>query len=190
MHTVWSGERVRLRPFKDEAEFIETAFHFAQEPHPYWGPQYTSPQEMKKDFAGTGMLNRDKYSMFAIERLDTGELIGFEENGGVAPGSISSWVGTFIREPHWGRGFGIEAKQLAFCYLFETYPIERVESGTLENHLRAARGLRDCGMHYEGRFRRAIRQQGRWVDLVQYAIFREEWEKLPIRQIVKRGSYV
>jgi RimJ/RimL family protein N-acetyltransferase len=187
MHTTYSGERVRIRPFKDEAEFVSTALHFAQAPHPYWGPLYESVQSMKKDYEAGGMLNADEYSMFAMDRLDSGELIGFSENGGVRTGCLQSWVGTFIKDEHWGQGFGIESKQLAFCYLFENFPIVRIESATLENHVRAARGLRDCGMHYEGRLRRAVRQNGRWVDIVQYAIFREEWEKLPIRQIVKRG---
>lgn len=187
MHTIYTGERVRIRPFKDADEFVATGQRFAQVVHPFWGPQYETPQRMRKDFAEAGMLNTSEYSQFAMERLDTGAVIGLAENGGVRPGRIQSWVGTFIFEEHWGRGFGVESKQLQFCYLFENYPIERVESATLENHVRAARGLRDCGMHFEGRLRAAVRQHGRWVDLVQYAIFREDWEKLPIREIVKRG---
>jgi RimJ/RimL family protein N-acetyltransferase len=187
MHTIYTGERVRIRPYASVDEFVSTAQRFAVNVHPYWGPQYETPGRMKKDWEVAGMLSTGDYSQFALECVDTGELIGLAENGGVTIGTVQSWVGTFIFEEHWGQGFGVESKQLQFCYLFENYPIERVESATLENHVRAARGLRDCGMRYEGRLRAAVRQHGSWVDLVQYAIFREDWEKLPIRETVKRG---
>jgi len=132
------------------------------------------------------MLAADKYSTFAIQRLDTNQLVGYEEHGFIS--NIAAWVGTFIKHEHWHQGFGIEAKQLCYCYLFESFPLIRVDSGTLEHHSRAINGLLKSGMTFEGRVRQVSYTHNRYFDEVTYRIFREEWEQLPIRQVVKRGA--
>jgi RimJ/RimL family protein N-acetyltransferase len=187
MHTVWTGERVKLRPFKDEKEWCDLAQELEMVPNEFWGAWWSPRPELKKDFEPAGLLDVEKASMFAIERLDTGELVGYEEHGAPKPGSIEAWVGTVILRAHWHHGFGVEAKQLCYCYLFEHYPVERVWAATLSNHKRAARGLHLSGMRYQGRFRGFHFTDGKYHDLVCYALYREEWEKLPIRLIVKRG---
>jgi len=188
MHTIWTGERVRLRPFKDEKEWAELYYDLHGVPNAFWGAWWSCRQERTKAFKPAGKLQPGKYSLFAIERLDTGEMIGYEEHGAPRPGEIMGWVGTFIKPAHWHRGFGIEAKQLCYCYLFESYPIVRVDSGTLAHHTRARNGLAKSGMHFEGRIRSYHYTQGRYYDMVCYAIFREQWEQLPIRQVVQRGA--
>jgi RimJ/RimL family protein N-acetyltransferase len=187
LHTIWTGARVRLRPFKDETEWCE--LHEAEHlvPNDFWGAWWTSRQEMKKDFEPAGMLATEKYSVFAVERLDTGQLVGYEEHGPPAPGAVTAWVGTFILPEHWHHGFGIEAKQLCYCYLFESYPILSVESATLSCHKRAARGLHGSGMSFEGRVRAFHYRDGVFHDLVCYRISREQWEQHPIRSVVQRG---
>ena len=188
MHTIWTGERVRLRPFTDEHEWVAMQEELHVEPNEFWGAWWHPRGKLKKDFEETGMLNPSKFSAFAIERLDTGEAMGFEEFGpNTGDNSLGAWLGTFIKRPHWHQGFGLEAKQLVLCYLFENHPYERVGSDTLANHKRAARGLFECGMHFEGRIRGAHFMDGQYHDIVCYTIYREEWEKLPIRQTVKRG---
>lgn len=187
MHTVWTGERVRLRPFASEEEWLGLYDELHSVPNDFWGCWWKARPQRKKDFEPAGMLDAEKYSVFAVERLDTGELVGYEEHGAPAPGSIRAWVGTFLRPKHWHRGFGIEAKQLCLCYLFESYPVLRVDSGTLENHTRARKGLEACGMTFEGRVRKCHPTADKFHDFVCYRIFREEWLELPFRQIVRRG---
>jgi RimJ/RimL family protein N-acetyltransferase len=114
--------------------------------------------------------------------------VGYEEHGSPKPGKLTGWVGTFILPEHWHNGFGIEAKQLCYCYLFESYPILSVESATLSCHKRAARGLHGSGMHFEGRVKAFHYRAGVFHDLVCYRITREEWERHPIRSVVQRGE--
>ena len=188
MHTIWSGERVRLRPFKDEKEYSELVDSLHGVPNDFWGAWWDPRPKLAKDFEPAGMLDPVKYSAFAVERLDTGALVGYEEYGGPEPGTIHAWVGTFIHPEHWHNGFGVEAKQLCYCYLFENYPISQVWSGTLANHKRAARGLYESGMRFIGRTRAYHYTDGKLHDMVSYEITREEWERLPIRQVVRRGG--
>jgi len=186
VNTIWTGERVRLRPFKDKDEYVSIKHELHVVPNAFWGAWWSTRRELEEDFDKTGMLGVEKYNTFAIERLDTSQLVGCEEY--VFSTSLSAWVGTFIRPEHWHRGFGIEAKQLCYCFLFESFPLARVDAGTLAHHKRAINGLLRSGMKFEGRVRRVICTYGHYYDEVIYSIFREEWEQLPIRQVVKRGA--
>ena len=187
MHTVYTGERVRLRPFRDKDEWSGLWDELHGEANEYWGAWWMTHGRREKDFDPAGMLQPGKYSHFAIDRVDTGELVGYLEHGGKGPGHVYNWVGTFIKQEHWHKGFGIEAKQLCYCYLFENYPLVRVDTATLQHHVRARQGLVASGMHYEGAIRGYHWCRGRYHDLVCYVIFRDQWERLPVRSVVERG---
>jgi len=187
MHTNWTGERVRLRPFKSEQEWCDLQHEIQREPNLFWGPMWTPRQQRAKQFEEAGLLEAGKENAFAIERLDSGELVGVERCGLEYLSGIVGWVSTFIEQQHWHSGFGIEAKQLAYCYLFENYPISQVWADTVECHMRAASGIHRSGMQFAGRAKCFHHIDGRYYDLVCYSIYREEWERLPLRQIVVRG---
>jgi RimJ/RimL family protein N-acetyltransferase len=188
MYTVYTGERVRLRPFKNYDEHRRTANAALARPNDHWGPFHISDQERREKFEPAGMLDPGKYSHFAVERLDTGECVGWEEHGPLQPGWVETWLGTEILRQHWHLGFGLEAKQLMLCYLFENFPLETVRADTCGHHLRAQRGLEACGMRYLGCLRGAHYAHGVRYDIPQYQILREEWEALAYWQKVKRGN--
>jgi RimJ/RimL family protein N-acetyltransferase len=188
MYTVWTGARVRLRPFKDADEWAQMYKELHRESNAFWGPGWRSCASLKKDYEDYGMLEAGKECAFCVESVANGEVVGVEYCGpssGVP--SICGWVGTFILRPHWSNGYGIEAKQLALCFLFENFPYHRVDACTVANHKRAAAGLHNSGMKFEGRIRGYQFQDGVFHDIVNYRILRHEWEQLPIRQIVQRG---
>ena len=113
--------------------------------------------------------------------------MGREECGLWGPGSTNGWFGTNVAPEHRGRGFGIEAKLLMLCFLFENFPVWRVGSDTVVDHLPARRGMEACGMQLEGYLRAEHFRAGQWFDIPWYVIFRPEWEKLEVRQYVKRA---
>lgn len=187
MHVVYTGEKVRIRPFKDFAEFMAARSISFAEIDPFRGPVWYAHQLLEQRFAECGRLDHDSRSFMATEQVNTGKVVGFEGNGAYRPGRLSMDIGTYILPAHRHRGFGIEAKQLLMCRLFECYPITSVHAATLVHHHRARAGLEAAGMHYFGRVRASQCTDGRFYDQVHYQIFREEWEQLPIRQIVRRG---
>ena len=189
MYTVYTGERVKLRPFKDEKEYLDLEQKLSIEPNFFWGAWWKPLQNRKKDFKPGGMLDANgEYSTFAVESLATGELVGYEEYGAPNPGCLYAWLGTFILPEHWHHGYGIEAKQLCLCFLYENFPIVKVSAETLDIHHRAANGLARSGMTYIGKVNKFFVRAGVLHDLVCYVIFREEWEQQPFRQIVKRST--
>jgi len=188
MHVIYTGERVRLRPFSDSAEWCQLREQIDARPNDFWGSLYKPQGRQAARFENDGLLNTGEIGAFAIERLDTSQLVGYERHRTPAHGSITGSVGTLILSEHWHRGFGIEAKQLCFCYLFENYPVERVEASTFSGHRRARNGMEQSGMRREGSCKLFRQIHGVYNELVVYRIFREQWEQLPIRQVVRRGA--
>jgi RimJ/RimL family protein N-acetyltransferase len=187
MHTVYTGERVKLRPFRSLEEFDSVIAEDYASPDPFRGPRWYAESSRSQQYDLRGVLGPEGYSNFAIEELKCGTTVGTEGHSAINSGQVCVNIGTYLL-PDWrGMGLGIEAKALLFCLLFENYPLEVVQASTLEHHQRARRSLEACGMQHFGRLRGIERVDGVACDEVQYRIFREEWESLPIRNMVIRG---
>ena len=79
MHVIWTGERVRIRPFVDAQAFTGLIEELDLQEHYFWAPEWWPKESISKLFDKHGMLDSElHFSFFAIERLDTGELIGTE----------------------------------------------------------------------------------------------------------------
>jgi RimJ/RimL family protein N-acetyltransferase len=187
MNVIYTGELVRLRPFRDLAEWQSLQREYEFYMSPFWGPFNWPEAEQIKSFEEAGALAIDKHTSFAIERLDTGETVGIEEHGGLVPGRLATWLGTCIAARHHSRGFGREAKLLMLCHLFENFPICSVIADTTAEHLRAQAGLQAIGMHPVGSYRACHWRAGNIVDVPNYQIMREEWEEMTVRRTVIRG---
>jgi RimJ/RimL family protein N-acetyltransferase len=188
MHTHYTGKLVRLRPLasKEEAQALHASISLL--PNAYWGPHWHPQAELVKTFEENGGLGGAAgENSFVIERLGSGEVVGLENCGLWGPGSTNGWFGTSIAPAHRGQGFGREAKLLMLCFLFENFPVHRVGSDTVVDHLPARKGMEACGMKLEGYLRAAHMKNGQWYDVPWYVIFRREWEQLEVRQYVSRG---
>lgn len=188
MLTSYTGELVRIRPFADSAEFADLNVALNPEDE-FWGQSWWPLKRIREGFDKHAMLDADLwFSFLAIDRLDSGELIGYEVIQLPKPGAISAEIGTGILRQHWHRGFGREAKLLAMRLLFENYPLAAVTATTLAHHRRAIAGIMAIGMHYEGAIRFSAFSQGRWAHKVKYVILREEWEQLPVWHCVTKAD--
>jgi RimJ/RimL family protein N-acetyltransferase len=188
MQVVYTGELVRIRPFASIDEFAGLNAELNLEDE-YWGLSWWPLARMREGFEQHAMLDADLWFSFqAIDRLDTGELIGYEVIQPPKGGAITAEIGTGILRRNWHRGFGREAKLLAMGLLFENFPLAAVSATTLAHHRRAIAGILAIGMRYEGAIRFSAYSQGRWAHKLKYVIFREEWEQLPIQQGSKRGN--
>jgi len=189
MHVVWTGERVRLRPFDSAQELYELSAELHVECTPYWGPMWFSRPQEELKFESTGLIDATGICIFAVDRLDSGQTIGTECTIMPKPGGLGAEVGTFILREHQRHGFGVEAKQLALCFLFENFPLEYVKACTLRSHRPAHRSLELCGMQLITGCKDAVHYRGgKYEAQVYYRMTREQWEGLPTRKTVKRGG--
>ena len=174
MHTTVTGERIRLRPFASMDEGLDLVKEIHLGLIPGWGEQWEPLGGVVEEWNDNGWLGDEP--VFAIERLDTGELVGYETAMPASGTRLTGLIATYIRDAHQGQGFGVEAKRLSMRYLFENYPVDNVGAITLSNHPKALRGLELCGMREEGRLVGCTISDGHWVDEVFFTITRKEWE--------------
>lgn len=73
-----------------------------------------------------------------------------------------------------GKGYGAEAQALLAAYLFDTYPIARVEASTDVENIAEQRSLEKAGFSREGVLRKAQWRHGEFHDLVLYSKLRGE----------------
>jgi len=177
MQVSWTGERVRLRPFADFAEYEPVYAATFSESTEFWGHQRCPLDRERRRFEETGAVD-DFRGQLAVERMDDGLVLGsmsyvLYRNG------LAANIGTFILTPHRAQGFGVEGKRLLIGYLYQTRPLERIEAITLTHHRAARRSVELAGMRREYIRRRCTFSQGRWASWVTYVLFREEWEQWP-----------
>jgi len=187
MITVYTGEKAKIRPFKSAAEANGLRVAIYAEPNLHWGPGWYPLGTASKNYDEHGLMDGANWHQFAIEDLDSGELIGVEQCGLCGKNSIEAWFGTFIHPDHRNKGYGVEAKRLMMCFMFENFPINRVMSDTVVTHTAARRGMERCGMKLEGYLRAAHIIDGKWYDVPWYRLLRGEWEQMDYRHTVRRG---
>jgi RimJ/RimL family protein N-acetyltransferase len=186
MYTTYTGSRVRIRPHSSKEE----GFELVRQTHliltPGWGPIWFPLPGLTEDWDKFGWMGGE-YLDFVVEELEAGQAVGYFSVMPPQQFKLDAGVATFIAPAYRSRGYGVDAKQLGLCCVFENYAIERAGAITLSNHTAARRGLELAGFTLEGSWRGAHFSAGRRVDKVLYWITREQWEQLPIRGIVRRG---
>jgi aminoglycoside 6'-N-acetyltransferase len=130
---------------------------------------------LRARFAETGLLGPDGGEL-AVDV--SGECAGSVSWRGVDYGPLGlsrCWnMGILLWPAFRGRGVGTEAQRQLVAYLFAHSHAERVEASTDMENLAEQRALSKVGFQREGVLRHAQFREGRWHDLVGYAILRGE----------------
>jgi RimJ/RimL family protein N-acetyltransferase len=89
----------------------------------------------------------------------------------------SAEVGIFIGEKQiWGQGVGTEVMKLLVQYGFDTLNLNRIMLDVYETNLRAIRSYEKAGFTLEGRKRQAMYKHGKYMDILQMSVLRQEWQ--------------
>jgi RimJ/RimL family protein N-acetyltransferase len=90
--------------------------------------------------------------------------------------SRSGEVGIFIGEKRlWNQGYGTDAMRLLLRHGFDTLNLNRIALDVYDTNLRAVRSYEKAGFVHEGRKRQAIFKGGKYVDILQMSVLRQEW---------------
>jgi RimJ/RimL family protein N-acetyltransferase len=76
----------------------------------------------------------------------------------------------------WGEGVGKEAGRLICDHGFRSMNLHRIACGTFENNLAMQRLAVYLGMVKEGVRRKAAFKNGRYLDIIEYGVLRDEYE--------------
>lgn len=186
MHTTYTGPRLRLRPYASKEEGFELVQALHLTPTPAWGPLWFPLGHIADGWDESGWMDNEALG-FAVEERASGQTAGYVDLNPPGTQRLDAVVSTFILPQFRRQGYGVEAKQLVLCCLFENYAAQRATAITLGNHVAARRGLELCGFTHEGSLRGKYFSEGHFVDMVFYTMLREQWERMEYRRSVMRG---
>jgi RimJ/RimL family protein N-acetyltransferase len=178
MKIVLEGERFRLRTLvRADAETVNkyasrpAIARYTLIPRPY-------PRNGARDFIrkchnearnGTGMT-------LAIELKTTGEIIGLVALGQINKQSKKAELGYWLAEEYWGKGYMSEAVRLLVKYGFRKIKLVRIYARVMHPNVASAKLLERVGFTYEGRMRKMVFKNGRWLDELWYGMLKEEFK--------------
>ena len=89
----------------------------------------------------------------------------------------SGEMGIFIGEKQlWNQGYGTDAMRLLLRHGFDTLNLNRIALDVYDTNLRAIRSYEKVGFVHEGSKRQAIFRDGKYCDILQMSVLRQEWE--------------
>jgi RimJ/RimL family protein N-acetyltransferase len=110
---------------------------------------------------------------FAITLRDDGKLvgaIGLAVNRRFDSAALGYWVGVSF----WNQGYCTEAAIAVINYGFKKLGLNRIHAPHLKRNPASGRVMEKAGMIREGVARQSVKKWGRYEDLVQYGILRED----------------
>ncbi len=175
-------ERLLLRRFRDED--AEATARLAGDraiwrttiaiPHPY------EPSMAREWFAThAASLEQGTEVVFAIARREDGTLVGAVGLSSISLEHSRAELGYWVGRPFWNRGYCTEAARAALVYAFDRLGLARVYAAHFRGNDASGRVMEKLGMRREGVMRAHVIKDGRPVDLVCYAVLRDEFPRPP-----------
>jgi [ribosomal protein S5]-alanine N-acetyltransferase len=97
----------------------------------------------------------------------------------IHPIAHSAEVSIIIGEKaYWKKGFGKEVIWIICNHGFREMNLSRISCGTFETNIGMIEIARYIGMKEEGRRRNAAYKNGKYLDIIEFGILKEEYEKL------------
>lgn len=114
---------------------------------------------------------------YVVEEIDNGAFVGVLRLDRIDLQNRNAWIGLDIVPDKRGRGYGKAAFCIVMAYLFDQLGLHRLSLVTLETNLVAINLYRSLGFQEEGRLREAIWRDGKFSDLLQFGLLRQEWRE-------------
>jgi RimJ/RimL family protein N-acetyltransferase len=123
-------------------------------------------------------IREDKNSVyFAIRRLDTSEMIGIVDVGGIQWTHRTAFIGLAIGDPANRRqGYGRAAMQLVTRYAFHELNLRRLCLTVFSYNTPAITLYESLGWVHEGTYREHLVRDGQVYDMLLYGLLAREWE--------------
>lgn len=90
----------------------------------------------------------------------------------------SAEIGIMIGEKSvWNQGYGTETMQLLLKHGFKAYNLHRIWLQVIDKNKRGIRAYEKAGFQYEGKYRQAHYQHGRYYDVHLMSVIKPDWQK-------------
>jgi RimJ/RimL family protein N-acetyltransferase len=169
------GKKTILRPFEDKD--AERCCRWVNDPEV---AQYISnhwPMTVTEEAKWIADMSSGKRTGFGL---------AIETHDGIHIGNMGvhkiNWIdgtaetGALIGEKeYWGKGYGTDAKMQLLNHLFNTLNLRKICSAALAFNARSIAYSLHCGYMEEGRRKKHVFRNGAYHDIVDLALFKEDW---------------
>lgn len=170
--------RIALRPLKrgDPGQVYrcardrDVALWTRNIPHPY--PRAEAARFIRRQQAAR---RRGSRYTFAVTRSEDGALVGVVALVHLDRTHRCAEIGYFVGKQHWGNGYATDAVRQTLAFGFRKLHLHRIVAKTDSANARSRRVLENNGFRREGLCRKAHLRFGEWRDVVECAVFEEEW---------------
>jgi len=140
-------------------------------PHPY--PKDGAISFIKKS---KEEMRRGFSYQFAVLLKDNSELVGVMSLIGVNLIHKNAELGYWVGKKYWNKGIATEAALKMLEFGFKELNLERISARCFSNNGFSRKVIEKIGMKYEGMFRKEVLKEGKFIDLIYFAILKEDWE--------------
>jgi [ribosomal protein S5]-alanine N-acetyltransferase len=175
------GERIYLRPL--QIEDIEGPYinWFNDEEVCRGNSHHILPHSIEdiREYIATSHKNMQEHLILAIISKNDDTHIGNIALQNIHPVVRSAELSIIIGEKsYWGQGFGKEAFRLICDHGFRAMNISRISCGTFETNTGMIKIAQYIGMKNEGRRRNAAFKEGKFLDIIEFGILKDEYEQI------------
>ncbi len=176
-------KRLIVRPLA-LSDFIEwkTYFSSMSPPKNKWDNKNRDPSDLNKSNfrrllkSQKNLRDSDKFFDLAVFEKTSGKMVGRVAAMDILRGlGQTSYLGYFIHNKFWGKGYGKEATLAMIDIAFRDIQLHRIEAGIEPSNRRSIMLARSLGLRKEGLKKRAVFLRGKWNDLVMYSATCEEF---------------
>jgi RimJ/RimL family protein N-acetyltransferase len=126
-----------------------------------------------------GQGKSDRQLDLAISVKGSGKLIGGIGLHKIDMANRVAAAGILIGEKkYWGKGHGTNATMLLLKHAFYRLNLHKICWDALGSNTRSIKCAERCGFKVEGTRKDHLFRQGRYVNLIELAAFRPQWEKI------------
>ncbi|HEY9481177.1 MAG TPA: GNAT family protein [Candidatus Paceibacterota bacterium] len=168
------GKKTLLRPLEEEDLPLLTKWINDREVTRYLVTYLPMSAEKERDWFMKLKDNKDEVTL-GVCLLD-GTLIGVMGTHHIDWKDRITTTGAFIGDKrYWGKGYGTDAKMQLLNYCFNTLNLRKIQSRVIAFNARSLAYSKHCGYQIEGTSRLETFKEGKYWDVVDLGLFREEW---------------
>jgi [ribosomal protein S5]-alanine N-acetyltransferase len=93
---------------------------------------------------------------------------------GVGTAQQTAAIGYWLGQEHWGKGVATAALGSFLSYVWDTFPVARLQASVFAWNPASARVLEKNGFSLEGTLRQAVHKDGEITDELIYGLLRED----------------
>lgn len=173
---MYIGEKVRLRAF--EACDLDSNWEFVNDYETVRGMGSGMLFPSSRSDEGQWLSQQSSYTrgeyQFAVEALDSGELIG--RCGMIRVDWKNRWaeLGIMIGRPEYrGKGYGTDAMKQLCRFAFDEMNLHKLKLSVIDFNGQALGCYEKCGFQREGILKKEVFREGKYHDVIVMGLIRE-----------------